>query len=92
MQHSLMGSLRRSWECGTRSSGRRTRLGAGLVKLVVALRPSNWRTEGAATDMVAAMAAIARVGKLRTHLGRGRSRLNGMECRQGRGVVHGGPC
>ena len=49
----------------------RTKLGTGLVKLVVALRPSNWRTEAEVTDMVAAMAAIVMILHQQTQLGRG---------------------
>ena len=66
-----------------RLSETRTKLGMGLVKLVVALRPSNWRTETEATDMVAAMAAMVTVMAPRA-LGIEEEEAGGMQRRQGR--------
>jgi hypothetical protein len=66
-----------------RVSETHTKLGTGLAKLVVALRPSNWRTEAEATDMVAAMAAMVTVMAEEEEE---EEEAGGMQRRQGRGA------
>lgn len=72
-----------------RLSETHTKLGTGLAKLVVALRPSNWRTEAEATDIVAAMAAMVMVMAPRRALGIEEEEAGGMQRRQGREALVG---